>query len=128
MVCGPVISFLSSQAAGFSETLLAVYQTLRCPFPEDCTVPVFVRLSAYLLTVFMLGRCAILTASYSGHAFLLPENTISHIHVSVNRVDLSLFSFLLVTMLHTSVLVLCCFFNLLLASLFFHVSDSRCYI
>jgi hypothetical protein len=85
MICGPVISFLSLEAAGFSETLLAVYQTLRCPFPEDCTVPVFVRLSAYLLTEFMLGRRAILIASYSCHTFQLQKkNTISHLQVSVN--------------------------------------------
>jgi hypothetical protein len=84
MICGPVISFLSFEAAGFSETLLAVYQTLRCPFPEDCTVPVFVRLSAHLLTEFMLGRRAILIASYSCHTFQLKKTTISHLQVSVN--------------------------------------------
>jgi hypothetical protein len=84
MICGPVISFMSVEAVSSSETLVDVYQTSRCPFPEDRTVPVFVRLSAYLLTELMLVTCAVLIALYSGHALQLQKNTISHIQVSVN--------------------------------------------
>ena len=68
MIRGPVISFMSVEAVGSSETQVTVYETSRCLFHEDCTVPVFVRLSAYLLTELMLGRCAVPVAPYTGHA------------------------------------------------------------
>ena len=130
MICGPVISFMSVEAVGASKTLVAVYQTSRCPFHEDCTVPAFVRLSAYLLTEFNARQvCSPNSIIFRPCTPTPKKHTISHLQVSVNAsrfVSVSILISNCVTYIRIGAVLL---LQLTSGATFFvHVSDSRCCI